>query len=84
MKMDIAIPELGDVRFVKRCGRCRGTGRVDFLRDDAKGLKAMSVECCSCGGVGKVLTPVGDRLINFLRAYGIDVGAMQWQDVDAD
>lgn len=62
--MEIEIPDLNDVEFVTKCGWCRG--------DDVFGAPMLKT-CERCNGGGKELTPVGERLIDFLKSLGIHI-----------
>ena len=61
--MNINVPSLDDVEFMQECFGCNGTGK-----------QADGFVCDFCEGVdSRVITPVGERLLKFLVAMGIDV-----------
>jgi hypothetical protein len=69
--MEIDIPDLDDVEFVKNCYACYGSG---FL----SGPKGQ-VDCWRCVGKKIELTPVGERLIDFLTKVGVLFNKDGWR-----
>ena len=53
--MEVDIPDLDDVAFEVTCCSCYG--------------RPKAVPCPRCNDVGVCVTPVGERLITFLRTH---------------
>lgn len=73
--MEIDIPDLDDVEFVKKCFPCQGTGTISPYK---KG----PATCYRCDGIGKDLTQVGKRLIEFLESLGLTIDKDGWRDIE--
>jgi len=65
--VEIEIPDLDDLEFVRNC-LCSGHGLSKKPKSD----------CYRCGGVGRYLTPVGSRLIDFLESLGLSINKEGW------
>lgn len=79
--MEIEIPDLNDIKFEEGCGYCddngtRDRGYVELPR--AKGQRQKygppdppREKCDWCRGTKIRLTPVGERLVEFLTKRGV-------------
>lgn len=59
--MDIKIPDLEDVEFVSDCSACY------YMSKEHKD------QCWKCEGSRRMLTPVGQRLLDFCKMMGIPI-----------
>ena len=80
----VDIPHLGDVRFVKQCELCAGTGKREQAIRVKKKWEWIKEPCEFCAGNGKTLTAVGERLLAFLKAGGLTVSEDGWKTLEAD
>lgn len=71
--MDINIPDLDELKFVKKCQVCNGLGKIV----DRKTNK--SEECFICNGDKVLLTNVGERFIEFLEFLGLNPDRDGWK-----
>ncbi len=73
---------------VKTCDKCRGTGRVQYVRDTMFGRSVNVAPCDACGGTGKIVTdPCRDcggkgvvnkkKIISITIPAGVDNGMVQ-------
>jgi hypothetical protein len=70
--MEIDIPDLDDVEFEVRCRYCMEGKIRPRVYKSSNGLTlGEAVDCAECGGTGRLITPVGRRLIEFLRHRGV-------------
>lgn len=70
--MEIDIPDLDDVVFEFNCGKCYGQGTQRHFDPYNKAWGA-PVPCERCAGKGKFVSPVGERLIAFLKERGVEL-----------
>lgn len=80
--MEIDIPDLNDVEFVRECRVCRGRKTYDHYDSTAGPLRGkkllptgaiVTAACDVCHESGKELTPVGQRLMDFLKSLGLHI-----------
>lgn len=83
--MEIDIPDLQDLKFEEICD-CRYRGHLSMYVGDKwtqvlrpKQLKYGEPfpKCPTCKGEGSYLTPVGERLIEFLTNRGLVLGGVK-------
>lgn len=78
--MEIDIPDLQDLTFTERCRSCQGKKEIPvdpttlgehvrYKRGEPRPMRA----CPYCDGKGELLTPVGERLLAFLKSVGIPI-----------